>query len=647
MARTGVGSQTGGGGGGTIDIGKMPVDPNRPSQLSPQFYKDYINHRLNQIRSQGVKAGPVPAAQSPLLSEPQLPYAQPAAPSPEVARRVDAMGRGLSMGDDDAFFGNLQQYIPDLNHTISRSQRLNYEPSPEHQQFQDNVEQALDIPVVPMSRVEEQLGTKLFQDVTGELSAREDGDPLKYSGGDLTPRQYIHLMPTLMKQQMEFLMDPDEIDAAKQSVDDSIEGFEQAVIDGLKAKDGMTASSLQDGGTPAQKLVAFSTRNLIGSLESGEYDGDYADPSSMSIADRNRAGLGELDLATEGARKNAQRKVIGDLFRTFQDGELAVDYANWFPTAVAAMNYMDGEQIAVDRMQGIMDSNVFRGRADLANKKLQRGGGLTGGPSKLFQDGRPTTGDDYTFDQLVQYTHGPEYPAGRYFGDPGGNALQTLGGLLRPLDARNQSSYMYNRPNPLHYNQDTQETAANKVLRANQMYKLGPERFTSYAVPAAYEAVTGKPQFGMNGLNFLAGLPYAFGSNPWSAASLGAGVGANVAGKAGTLATIAELAKEAPQELAENIAEGAASTGSISGVLSDLVSEKQNSPFVATPTKNIYTGNEERALAPYGMSDNYWDNYKKADDFWEGIYQEQDRDYKEAYPPAPQRKMNTGIQKYR
>lgn len=653
MARTGVGSQTGVGGGGTTDIGKIPVDPNRPSQLSPKFYRDYVNHRLNQIRGQGVKAGPVPEAQSPLLSEPPLPYAQPATPSPEVARRVDAMGSGLSMGEDFAPFGNLQQYIPDVSHTISREQRENYQPSESHDRFQAAVDQAMDLPVVPYQRLVEQFGGYPPSDMMQSL------EDMGYAGGDLTPRQYVAIMPDYMKYVATMRFDGEERDRIKEEVDLYREGIVDSVADGLKAKDGMVMSSLEDGGTPQQRLVNFATNNLFAALESGEFDGDFADPASISMRDRDLAGVGEKQLVTEGARKNAQRKVVGDLFRTFQDGGNAPDYAHWFPTSLAALNMADLEnsEEARFRIANTMNPNVFEGRSEIALEKFERGKGATTGPTSLVDErNRPILDDEFSLNHLTAATHDPSYALGRYVGQPGMNALQTLFGNTDRLDARNQSSYMYNRPQPLHYDHDTQDSAAEKVVRANQLYNLGPERFNTYAIPKVREMLGGEPKLGTQAENLGGSILYGLTSNPWAAGTMAIGGSGALAAKglsvparvaSATGGFVKEVGEEAMEEVAQTMAEQG--QGPIT-VLKNLGQEKTYSPFLATPTYNIKQGKDSRSLSPLALGGgDYWKLRDEASKFWGSVKGQQDEDYDTQFGSsrpffAP---MPTGIQKYR
>jgi hypothetical protein len=624
-------SQSGGAGGATKDrFGK-------DSQLQPEFYRQYALHRLNQLRGNKLKGKEVPAAESTLLSQNPFPgLGRVAAPvlSEAEQKRMAAQGRGLSTGDT-AILSNWDQYLPDLNNAISREQREAYEPSPEHDRFMQAVDEAMDLPVVPYQRLYEQFGGR---PPTEELEA------LGYTGGDLTPRQYVALMPTFMKQRIVLTADPGEVDAALQGVDDNAEGIVDLVTDGLKARDGLTASSLAvGGGTPAQELVTFATSNLLASIESGEFDGDFADPASMSLRDKELAGIGENQLATEGARKNVQRKVVGDLLRTFQDGRFAPDYAHFVPATIASMHYMDGDQRAVDRMNRTMDPNVFRGRSQIALDKFERNRGRTGDLTTTMPEGRSALDDDFTFNRLVSATHDPSSWLGRNVGQPGMNYLSSVAGIKGDLAARNQASYMYNRAQPLHYDADTQESAADKVLRANQQYRLGPERFNTWFNPAFQqltETVTGvpvKPNLGTQGSQILPSVLHGLTQNPYAAGTMGLSTAGNFFGRGGNLfskaaAASGSAAGEVSEELFEELGQQMVEAGSPSDVIKSLSEPKKYSPFIVTPTYDMNQGRDNRALAPMSVKDDLWGTRDEAVEYWDGITKQQERDYQRQFP---------------
>lgn len=558
-----------------------------------------------------------------------VPAASPVAPPPfaefQLPPEDDGMLlAGLTTGQADL------PYVPDFSHTISKQQREAYQPSPEHEEFMRTVDRAMDLPVIP-------------QEYLKDLN-KTQANWYGYKGGPMTPRQFLQQVAVPSYLESIFTADP----AAYQAIEGEIfnnpdfaNRLTETVIAGIKGQGGMTAKQSPGPTGTNSDLVAFATNKLLNTLESGEWDGQYADPASNVLGQ----SLDRNVVTNPGAKSNLQRQAVGDLFRTFQDGGNAPGYAHWFPAGTATLSALLGSADAGDRIGYDMDDNVFRGRSKIALDKWRKSNAEQGGPDRLWEggfiNGYPTVMDPYTFEDIATQAHIPQTMAGKYFGSPVTATINSGFGTIESPDVARQRSSM-GGPTPERYSFTDPDQDALRKARAGQLERTGGGRLVANTIPFASKAVGGEYTYGPKAVQMPLHIGQGF-TNPYALATLGAGVAT-----AGGKGVLAGLGSEVGQEMFEEAGDQVINTGDPFAVASDWMTTPMQNSFVAR--ENEFgarpDGTPARQLIYPVMGEEYPTILEGANNMWQG-YKDQDRqDYERQFGPI-QRPVNTGIQKYR
>jgi len=536
---------------------------------------------------------------------------------------------------------SLDEILP-VSQSISMRERGQYKPDPDHDRYMEKVDVAMDLRTVPRRLVEAQLG------LTGEQADQQLASAVEgYKGGDLTPRQYLSLTPRIYANRMleQYLAGGDEKSLevftqadAQASNPEYVAGVTNSAIDAIKATGG------RSGATQSK----FAVASLVNALDRSSTGGNYEEEASVPqwVYDRavEKDPKARLSLMTDAARMNVQRQASSELFRAMQDGDLAPDYAHWFPTAMNKLQSMTWEGPVTDagrRYQQMTGMPAFRGRAQVALEKWDRSNAENGGPNTLYDQktGQYTVDDPLTWTGMTQILNSnPQYgvaaavqPVNSVLGNMGviadsSNPVRT-GMFFADADNRN------NRTQPLRLNNQTDQQADQSRLDLRR-YNQGSMGYVSASMEPAYSAAkkgiagifggNAQRSFPPPAVSFVPEVANQFPRNAWSLASL-AGPSLVMGGPRAAAANMPRvLIPESVQELQEQVAQDSIDTGNPGAVLGGLIEEPKYNAYSRVPAKGLLN-REMRPLSP--SATDYDKEMESAGDFYRGVVRRGEQDF--------------------
>lgn len=531
--------------------------------------------------------------------------------------------------------------LPDMTSTITDGERYLFsrygDPlEQEHQQYGENVERVLDLPLVPRRLVEVQLGLGSPERADGFFAKNLDA----YEGGDLTPRQYLQLSPSIQAAQ-----------AIRMGDEETYLKMAELRKDPTYAADVVYGAIQQlkaPGGRQGPPESAFAVGSLITAIERGGPQGEYADEASVPEGEV-RAG-DRYALLSDGAKKNASRQVAAGFLRAMQDGDYRPKSATWVSNTLTTGAAALGDMRAGERANIQNFNSPFAYRAYVANENLRNSQLLNGGPNSLFANGKMAVDQPYVWDGIAEVmSRNPQYPVAGAV-QPVNSFLRNAGTILdlpanQSGEAAGALAYMdnrFSRTQPFRPDAQTPEQSDQDRLESLR-YNQGMRGWTGAAIEPATNAAWNKMrrivgldeqprQFPWRITEMAAGMPDAFKSNIYSAAALAVptvGAGFARAGLPGAAMATSRLpvvlGAEVGDELREDFGMDVLDTGSVFESAKGLFTSPGANPYARKPGVGLLG----REMIPFSPDAKNYDEQKQgAQQYYDDVLNRQRQAYR-------------------